>query len=378
MMRKACIAIIAALLAAVTFSPTIIAQEEESVVVQAILFYRPTCPHCHDVMEKYLPPLKEKYGNQLQLVGIDTSHQVGSQLYEDMIKTLEVPQDRLGVPTLVIGNEVLVGGQEIPDRFPGLIEEGLANGGIAWPAIPGLTDAVPNLPPPAGSGSQQTTSTSVSSTPNSEVVITEAISTDSEVPPNDPVGFAIGWMVMIGMLLTLVYAVVRIWRFRLMTHSDGGMARRFRAYSIPTLAIVGLAIASYLSYVEVSRVAAVCGPVGECNIVQSSEYAQIFGIPIAILGALFYLAILSLWLLIRITEAVWTARIPLLLLILTIVGTLFSIYLTALELFLIKAVCAWCLGSAIVTTLLLSIVVTKLTKQDDNVVQIQPIASKTG
>ncbi len=56
------------------------------------------------------------------------------------------------------------------------------------------------------------------------------------------------------------------------------------SWAVPALALIGLGVALYLSYVELLQVEAVCGPVGECNIVQASPYAQFLGIPIAVLG----------------------------------------------------------------------------------------------
>ena len=67
------------------------------------------------------------------------------------------------------------------------------------------------------------------------------------------------------------------------------------SWAVPILALIGLSVSLYLSYVEVARVEAVCGPVGACNIVQTSVYASLLGIPIAVLGALNYMAIIALW-----------------------------------------------------------------------------------
>jgi uncharacterized membrane protein len=114
-----------------------------------------------------------------------------------------------------------------------------------------------------------------------------------------------------------------------------------------------LGVSIYLAYVEISHVQAVCGPVGECNIVQASPYAQILGIPIAVLGILNYLAILVLWRVQRYAGGRLVKLSAFGLLGLTLAGTLFSIYLTCLELFVIRAVCAWCLSSAVITTLLM-------------------------
>jgi hypothetical protein len=106
--------------------------------VRAVLFYSPTCPHCHQVMSEVLPPLQKKYGSQLQIMQVDVSTEDGNKLYKDSVTQFGITQDRLGVPTLIVGDFVLVGGGEIPEYFPGLIEQGLSSGGIDWPAIPGL------------------------------------------------------------------------------------------------------------------------------------------------------------------------------------------------------------------------------------------------
>ena len=143
-------------------------------------------------------------------------------------------------------------------------------------------------------------------------------------------------------------------------HADGN---NMRTSLILGLLAIGLTVAGYLAYVETTHVAAVCGPIGECNIVQSSPYARIFGVPVAILGVLSYLTIGILWLL----RQPLSKKVPGLpfygLFALTLLGTIFSIYLTLLELLVIHAICAWCLTSAIITLLLFLIVVRWLTKQ---------------
>jgi uncharacterized membrane protein len=86
------------------------------------------------------------------------------------------------------------------------------------------------------------------------------------------------------------------------------------------------------------------------------------GFPVAVLGALSYIAIWVLWLGERFLPGRLSAVSMLSLAALTIFGTGFSIYLTALELFAIKAVCAWCLSSAVVTTLILLLVAKSISK----------------
>ena len=144
---------------------------------------------------------------------------------------------------------------------------------------------------------------------------------------------------------------------------------------MPLLALLGLGVASYLAYVEVNQVTAVCGPIGECNIVQSSPYAKLFGIPVAVLGVLSYLAIIALWLGQRYLPPRFASWSFLGLILLTVFGSLFSIYLTLVEIFAIEAICMWCLSSAVLTTLITVLVTSnirgkspqaKLTAQTEN------------
>ncbi len=51
------------------------------------------------------------------------------------------------MPRLVVGDRYLIGSGEIPDEFPGIVEEGLAGGGIDWPNLPGIDEALAAIPP---------------------------------------------------------------------------------------------------------------------------------------------------------------------------------------------------------------------------------------
>ncbi len=119
------------------------------------------------------------------------------------------------------------------------------------------------------------------------------------------------------------------------------MTARRTGLAIAGIALVGLAIALYLTATKLSGGLPVCGPVKGCEDVARSDYSAILGIPVAILGALFSTAIAILGL-------VWAFREDRRALLgaygLGLFGLLFVAYLTYLELFVIHAVCVWCVG----------------------------------
>ncbi len=107
-------------------------------------------------------------------------------------------------------------------------------------------------------------------------------------------------------------------------------------------------MAGYLAYAETTQVEAVCRPVGDCNTVQQSEYARLFGIlPIGVLGMAGYVAIIAAGFINQQAKGKLADYAALATLGMTAFGTFFSIYLTFLEPFVIGATCAWCLSSAI-------------------------------
>jgi uncharacterized membrane protein/glutaredoxin len=481
-----CLSAVMALLALLV--SLVLAQGETPPVVRGVLFYSPTCPHCHDVMDDVLPPLRSQYGAQLEILEINVSEATGSQLYQAAIAALGIPDDRLGVPTLIIGGQALVGSREIPESLPGLVGQHLAAGGVDWPDIPGL--------PALLEAAQMTTTATAAPTPTPmhqpcdicgediaepvvravlfwmsgcphcpEVIDTvlpplkakygdwldirliEIVSAEdvgrlyqvaasvglakeqvvvpllvigdralvgseqipAELPgliemhlaaggvdipsvqalaellypfptrapdrraPATPVpgptqpaaiasglpatpaassGFELAIAILIGMTAALVYAgvrVVRAWHGAELTRLPSGLEA-----VIPVLALMGLGVAGYLAYVETQAVAAVCGPVGDCNAVQSSPYARLFGVlPIGVLGVLGYLAILAAWAWGRSHSRAAVQWPPAAVFGLSVGGVVFSIYLTYLEPFVIGAVCAWCLSSAVIMMVLM-------------------------
>lgn len=115
------------------------------------------------------------------------------------------------------------------------------------------------------------------------------------------------------------------------------------------LAVIGLLAASYLTWLKFSGSYEACIGVGDCELVNQSRFSELWGIPVALLGALTYLALIGLLLWDRFGEAEW----PLLLTFgLTTFGTLYSAYLTYIELAVLHAVCPYCVVSAVAMTAL--------------------------
>jgi uncharacterized membrane protein len=125
-------------------------------------------------------------------------------------------------------------------------------------------------------------------------------------------------------------------------------ARRFGAVGMILVILIGLGVAVYLAYVETTGTEAVCGPVGDCNTVQQSRYALLFGfLPVAVLGVMGYVAILAAYVYATWVKGKWAEYVPALIFAMALFGLAFSIYLTFLEPFVIGATCAWCLTSAV-------------------------------
>ncbi|MGD2059143.1 MAG: vitamin K epoxide reductase family protein [Anaerolineales bacterium] len=125
------------------------------------------------------------------------------------------------------------------------------------------------------------------------------------------------------------------------------------------LAILGILDSIYLTWVKFTGSYATCGPIGNCEAVNSSRYAEIAGIPIALIGIAGYLAIMAL--------IVLEAKLPnleetlrLVFFGFTLTGTIYSVYLTYVEVAILKAICPYCVISAVLMLLLFGISIARL------------------
>jgi uncharacterized membrane protein len=124
------------------------------------------------------------------------------------------------------------------------------------------------------------------------------------------------------------------------------MSERFLRRTVLVLAVAGLAVAGYLTYVHYAGTAPICaGGAGGCERVQNSSYAELAGVPVALLGVIGYGLILA-----SLAAPGDLGRIGGALL--ALIGFGFSAYLTWVELVEIDAVCQWCVVSALLMTAL--------------------------
>ena len=141
-----------------------------------------------------------------------------------------------------------------------------------------------------------------------------------------PDGFGLAIAILAAMIAALDYAVFVI--FRGYTGAGIPPQPRWLGNAIPILCLVGLGVSGYLTYVETQPVSAVCGPVGDCFTVQSSQFAWLFGVMlVGLMGLLGYSGILGTWLWSRIREDKPSKIAQLAIFGVTFFGVLFSISL---------------------------------------------------
>ena len=126
------------------------------------------------------------------------------------------------------------------------------------------------------------------------------------------------------------------------------MSDRALRIGLLVVTLAGIGVAAYLTYVHYKPAALICSTGGGCETVQHSKYAVIAGLPVALFGLIAWVAafLLVLW-------ASELARMMLVALALIMGG--FAVYLVVLQLFVIDAVCTWCMINDVVLIPLLVI-----------------------
>jgi uncharacterized membrane protein len=295
--------------------------------VRAVVFIATGCSACDELFDYVAPLLFERYGARLELAAVDTGTPAGAGVYRALGEAGQAPVDE---PVVRVGDrsfrglDAIVAG--LGDGFEALAADPAS---ARWSALPGLEALLP-----AGI---ETVHGRVAGAPSA---VPPAAQTGG-LPARDRIANGLAVVVLVGMALALLHALARVRR-------PGRRTARTSAL-VPLSLMAGLFISAYLAYTHITGTEAVCGPIGSCNAVQQSEYAQLFGIPLGVLGVMGYSLLLLTWLVGRGLSprgggwrwVTWAVALA---------GVLFSMRLTALEPFVIGATCLWCLGSAVAMT----------------------------
>lgn len=126
--------------------------------------------------------------------------------------------------------------------------------------------------------------------------------------------------------------------------------------AVAALALVGFFISIYLTLFKLGVIGQLACGVGSCDTVNLSGWGTFLGLPVAAWGMGYYASLFAVAFLGA--HERWAAHpmVPRLLLLLAGWGLLFSAYLTYLELFVIHAICAWCVTSALLVLTILAVV----------------------
>jgi uncharacterized membrane protein len=127
--------------------------------------------------------------------------------------------------------------------------------------------------------------------------------------------------------------------------------------AIAVLALLGFFVALYLWLYKIGVIGTLQCGTGGCETVQTSRYAEFLGVPVALIGVVGYAVMLAVSLA-GVQPALAPRRWPTVALAALSGGAfLFALYLTYLELFVIHAICRWCVVSAVITTAIAAVAI---------------------
>lgn len=120
--------------------------------VHAYFFYANDCPHCHAALEEVIDPLEAEWGERLDVRLLEIGTPENYEALMAVEAHFEVPAARRSIPTLVVGEQILIGKSEISEAFPSIVSAGIAAGGIDFPSIAGIDPAALVSSAPVDSG----------------------------------------------------------------------------------------------------------------------------------------------------------------------------------------------------------------------------------
>ena len=121
------------------------------------------------------------------------------------------------------------------------------------------------------------------------------------------------------------------------------------------IALIGVFVSLYLTLYKLGYIGTLACGTGGCETVQLSKWGDFLGVPVAGWGVFYYGVVVALSIAGEQERFAGSRRLTTTLLLVTGWGLLFTLWLTYLELFVIHAICRWCVGSAAMTVLLFAL-----------------------
>ena len=131
---------------------------------------------------------------------------------------------------------------------------------------------------------------------------------------------------------------------------------------VAALALAGIFVSLYLTLYKLGVIGELSCSIGSCETVNTSRWSRFLGLPVAAWGLLFYLDVFAIAVVATLPRFEDQRVLSIVLIAEAAVGVLFSAWLTYLELFVIHAICIWCVTSAVIVTLILIVSVLDLTE----------------
>ncbi len=360
-----------------------ISTQAQQSVVYGVFFLSPSCSNCSDVLTNHWPNIHDEFDDRLKILFIDVSTSDGSQIMNVAINTMHIQSNEL--PLLIIGSEVMIGSSDIITHAPSVIRAGLNSVGIGYPPIPNIDNLFQFVfsdgPPLTTEGGAHV----LDSKPANLIALFVLLGLVASIG----VMAVAGWQCFtrhnlqlitsingfLGLRTTLAGVIIGVGFSGLLAISSITspnalvisimilivflilVFQLFRSSSlshlttrlIPLTIVIGVLVAGYLAYKEMSLIRATCGVMGDCNTVQY-QYARTLGFSVPTIGIVGYLTIFTLW---AVNQFRKQLQIDATIFFMAFLGVGFSIYLTLFETFVIGTNCVWCLTSAVVMGLLL-------------------------
>jgi len=394
------------------FSSPLQAVEQTAGPVRAIFFLKNDCPDCETLRLKFLPELKAKMGERLEILSLNTSCPEAGTLYLQALLSLGIPLSN-PLPLVILGKQHWSGLPEITGQLPPAVDSAVSAGGSDWPPLQGLSDLLNRV---RGLETSECNRWYITTEPETAAFIFDRL---RHTFRRDLVGNSYSLVLLAAMFISLAYsaagfirntgkgetAIAPLRRWLIMLLLILGIAVAWQLAEIDRilqglrpagyllsqplvllilvamltgflfsfrnlfgdaaerivfwqrwfpllLLVIGMTAAGYLAWTEFMQTEAVCGAVGDCNAVQQSEYARLCGlVSIAALGICCNLLILLAWAGSHYGPSPLRDFARLSMWSLLFLGVCFFVYLTFLEPFVIGATCLWCLTAASAMTL---------------------------